>query len=125
MPAVGKRTVKPAYLSDGGYGSVSKAIGLWHHGQTVSRIAPRVGQQKHWKHAKSHGSSRRGGSGSHTNKDHYLSRQYHWLIARHGTEKAAVAVEHTILIITYHIILEETVYQDQGSTISTSRTRQQ
>lgn len=46
----------------------------------------------------------------------YLCSQYHRLKARRGTQKAAMAVAHTILVIAYHVIKDNTVYQDLGTT---------
>jgi len=51
---------------------------------------------------------------SHT-KNTYLSAQYHRIAARRGKKKAIVAVEHSILIIAYHIIQDKTPYHELGS----------
>jgi len=51
---------------------------------------------------------------SHT-KNTYLSAQYHRIAARRGKKKAIVAVEHSILIIAYHIIQDKTPYRELGS----------
>ncbi len=51
---------------------------------------------------------------SHT-KNTYLSTQYHRLAARRGKKKAIVALEHSILIIAYHIIQRREPYHDLGS----------
>ena len=50
---------------------------------------------------------------SHT-KNTYLSAQYHRLAARRGKKRAIVALEHSILIIAYHIIQSKAPYQDLG-----------
>jgi len=47
-------------------------------------------------------------------KNTYLSAQYHRLAGRIGKKKAIVAVEHSILIIAYHIIQRKEPYQDLG-----------
>src|SRR6266446_1839327 len=48
---------------------------------------------------------------SHT-KDNYLSAQYHRLARRLGKTKAIVAVSHTLLIIIYHMLRDQTDYHD-------------
>jgi transposase len=50
---------------------------------------------------------------SHT-KNTYLSAQYHRLAGRRGKKKAIVALEHSILIIVYHIIKRKEPYHDLG-----------
>jgi transposase len=44
--------------------------------------------------------------------DSYLGRTFNRLQARIGGKKAAVAVGHKILVIIYHLLNEETVYDD-------------
>lgn len=44
----------------------------------------------------------------------YLSAQYHRLAARRGKKKAAVAVAHSILVISYHLLKDGTAYHDLG-----------
>ena len=51
---------------------------------------------------------------SHT-KNTYLSAQYRRLASRRGRKKALVAVAHSILIIAYHLIKDQKIYQDLGS----------
>lgn len=51
---------------------------------------------------------------SHT-KNTYLSAQYRRLASRRGRKKAIVAVAHSILIIAYHLIKNEEMYQELGS----------
>lgn len=51
---------------------------------------------------------------SHT-KNTYLSAQYHRLATRRGKKKAIVALEHSILIIAYHIIQRREPYHELGS----------
>ncbi len=52
---------------------------------------------------------------SHT-KDNYLSAQYHRLARRIGKKKAIVAVSHSVLVIIYHMLRDQTDYHDLGST---------
>src|SRR5947209_4559105 len=52
---------------------------------------------------------------SHT-KDNYLSAQYHRLARRIGKKKAIVAVSHSLLIIIYHMLRDQTDYRDLGET---------
>jgi transposase len=47
-------------------------------------------------------------------KDTYLSAHYHRLIVRRGRKKTMVAVGHTILVIIYHLLQSQSVYQDLG-----------
>lgn len=44
----------------------------------------------------------------------YLSAQYHRLAARRGGKRAAVALAHSILVITYHLLRDGGVYQELG-----------
>jgi transposase len=44
-------------------------------------------------------------------KDNYLSAQYHRL----GKNKAIVAVSHSLIIITYHLLQDKKTYQDLGA----------
>ena len=44
----------------------------------------------------------------------YLSTQYHRLAARRGKKKAVIAVGHTILIIAYHLLARDHVYEELG-----------
>jgi len=48
-------------------------------------------------------------------KDNYLSAQHKRIAARRGYKKANVAVAHTILIIIYHMIKNNTAYCDLGA----------
>src|SRR3990172_2146342 len=50
---------------------------------------------------------------SHT-KNTYLSAQYHRRASRRGKKKAIVALEHSILIIAYHIIQRKEPYHELG-----------
>ena len=49
------------------------------------------------------------------NKECYLSAQYHRLVARRGSNRAAVAVGHSILVIAYHILKRHQPYRELGS----------
>jgi transposase len=50
---------------------------------------------------------------SHT-KNTYLAAQYHRLATRRGKKKAIVALEHSILIIAYHIIQRKEPFHELG-----------
>jgi transposase len=45
----------------------------------------------------------------------YLSAQYHRLAGRRGKKRAIVAVAHSILVISFHIIQRKEPYRDLGS----------
>ena len=47
-------------------------------------------------------------------KNTYLSAQYHRLAGRRGQKKAIVAVAHSILVISYHIINLKEPYHELG-----------
>jgi transposase len=47
-------------------------------------------------------------------KNTYLAAQYHRLAGRRGKKKAIVAVEHSILVIAYHLIQRHEPYHDLG-----------
>jgi len=47
-------------------------------------------------------------------KNTYLSTQYHRLAGRRGSKKAIVAVEHSILVIAYHLIQRHEAYRELG-----------
>lgn len=57
-------------------------------------------------------------------KDTYLSAQYHRLAARRGAKKATVALGHTILVIIYHVLSEDTDYYELGGNYFDERDRQ-
>jgi transposase len=48
-------------------------------------------------------------------KQTYLHAQYHRLVARRGKKRALLAVAHSILVITYHLLKERTPYRDLGA----------
>jgi transposase len=54
----------------------------------------------------------------------YWAAQYHRLGARRGKKKAVVALGHTILTIAYHVLTEQTDYQDLGPTYFDQRDQQ-
>ena len=56
-------------------------------------------------------------------RDTYLSAQYHRLAARRGKKRAAVAVAHTILVIIYHLLRDQSHYQDLGGNYFDERHR--
>jgi transposase len=47
-------------------------------------------------------------------KDCYLSAHYQRLALRRGSKKATIAVGHTLLVIIYHVLSEDTDYQELG-----------
>jgi transposase len=47
-------------------------------------------------------------------KNTYLSAQYHRLAARRGKKKAIVALMHSILVMSYHIIQRQEPYRELG-----------
>jgi len=51
---------------------------------------------------------------SHT-KNTYLSAQYHRLAGRRGKKRALVAVGHTLLVIVYHVLRDQTTYRELGA----------
>jgi transposase len=57
-------------------------------------------------------------------KDSYLSSLYHRLAARRGKKKAIVAVGHSLLVISYHLLEEGTRYQDLGANYYDQRDRE-
>jgi transposase len=53
-------------------------------------------------------------TGAGRSRDTYLSAQYRRLAARRGKRKAAVAVAHSILAISYHLLKDGTTFTDLG-----------
>jgi transposase len=53
----------------------------------------------------------------------YLGALYRRLVARRGKKRATVAVGHSILVIAYHVLTEDTVYQELGSQYFDQRDR--
>ncbi len=56
-------------------------------------------------------------------KESYLSAQYHRIARRGGSNKAAVAVGHSILVIVYKMLQHRTTYQDLGGNYFDERDR--
>jgi transposase len=48
-------------------------------------------------------------------KDTYLSAQYQRLVRRRGKKKAVVAVAHSILVIAYHVLRNQSPYRELGA----------
>jgi transposase len=57
-------------------------------------------------------------------KHTYLGAQFRRLAGRRGTKRAAVAVGHTLLVIVYHLLSEQTAYCDLGADYFDERDRQ-
>ena len=51
----------------------------------------------------------------------YLAAQFRRLAARRGRKRAVVAVGHSILVIVYHLLSQQTTYQDLGDTYFDAR----
>jgi transposase len=62
-------------------------------------------------------------SAAHSKKS-YLAVQYRRIASRRGAKRAAMAVAHSILVIIYHVLLEQKPYQDLGSNFFDERDRQ-
>lgn len=57
-------------------------------------------------------------------KKSYLSAQYHRLASRRGKNRAAIAVAHSILVISYHLLSDENAaYRDLGANYFEQRSR--
>lgn len=61
--------------------------------------------------------------GAARSKQTYLGEQYRRLARRIGKKKALVAVAHSILVIIYHVLKEETTYHELGNTFFEERDR--
>jgi transposase len=57
-------------------------------------------------------------------KGTYLAAQYRRLAPRRGQKRAIVAVAHTILVIIYHLLRDQTTYRELGATYFDERERQ-
>jgi transposase len=53
----------------------------------------------------------------------YLGAQFRRLMRRHGKQKAAMAVGHSILVIAWHLLTRSSEYQDLGPTYFDERDR--
>ena len=58
-------------------------------------------------------------------KGTYLAAQYRRLAPRRGQKRAVVAVAHTILVIIYHLLRDQTTYHELGATYFDERKRQE
>lgn len=58
-------------------------------------------------------------------KGNYLSAQFRRLAARRGKKRAAIAVAHSILVITYHMLRDGTEYRDLGGDYFDKRNKAQ
>jgi transposase len=56
-------------------------------------------------------------------KDTFLAAQYHRLARRLGAKRAIVAVAHSILVISYHVLREAKPYQELGATFYDQRSQ--
>lgn len=54
----------------------------------------------------------------------YLAEQYRRIGRRRGAKRAAVAVTHSILIIIYHLLSDQTTYLEKGETFFEERDRE-
>lgn len=57
-------------------------------------------------------------------KNTYLSAQYRRIASRRGGKRAAMAVAHSILVISYHLLSKGTTYQELGGNFFDERDRQ-
>lgn len=57
-------------------------------------------------------------------KQCYLAEQYRRIAKRRGSKRAAVAVAHTILVMIYHLLRNQTTYQEKGETFFEEQERQ-
>lgn len=57
-------------------------------------------------------------------KQCYLAEQYRRIAKRRGAKRAAIAVAHSILVIIYHLLSNQTTYQEKGETYFEEQERQ-
>ena len=57
-------------------------------------------------------------------KRSYLGEQYRRIAKRRGAKRAAVAVAHSILVIIYHLLKNQTTYQEKGEAFFEEQERQ-
>ena len=62
-------------------------------------------------------------SASHQKRS-YLGEQYRRIAKRRGAKRAAVAVAHSILVIIYHLLKNQTTYQEKGEAFFEEQERQ-
>jgi len=53
-----------------------------------------------------------------------LAEQYRRIAKRRGAKRAAVAVAHSILVIIYHLLSDQTTYLEKGETFFEERDRE-
>jgi transposase len=57
-------------------------------------------------------------------KQCYLAEQYRRIAKRRGAKRAAIAVAHSILVIIYHLLRNQTTYYEKGETFLADQDRQ-
>jgi len=57
-------------------------------------------------------------------KQCYLAEQYRRLAKRRGAKRAAIAVAHSILVMIYHLLRNQTTYEEKGETFLEEQERQ-
>jgi transposase len=57
-------------------------------------------------------------------KQCYLAEQYRRIAKRRGAKRAAIAVAHSILVIIYHLLSNQTTYQEKGESFFEEHERQ-
>ncbi|NWJ47678.1 MAG: IS110 family transposase [Chloroflexi bacterium] len=62
--------------------------------------------------------------GAARSKASYLGTQYRRIAARRGKKRAAVAVAHSLVVIIYHLLKEESEYEDLGANYFDERDKQ-
>jgi transposase len=62
--------------------------------------------------------------GARHTKRSYFKAQYARIARRRGSNKAIFAVAHSILIVAYHLLTEQTTYQDLGLNYYDERQRE-
>lgn len=62
--------------------------------------------------------------GARHTKRSYFKAQYARIARRRGSNKAIFAVAHSLLVVAYHVIAEQTTYQDLGANYCDERQRQ-
>jgi len=56
-------------------------------------------------------------------RETYLAAQYRRIAARRGKKRALIAVGHSVLVMSYHILTKRTPYQELGGTYFDERER--
>jgi transposase len=57
-------------------------------------------------------------------KQCYLAEQYRRIAKRRGAKRAAIAVAHSILVMIYHLLRNQTTYEEKGETFLEEQERQ-